>query len=174
MVFLYLFLGIACLWDYGLRRIPNILQMGMFGIGILCSYFCGSWGGVLNYFISFLVTTFFFSIFFRLGMIGGGDVKLLGISSGFFGGRSALYFVFFSLLVSAVFSLIKMLARRQFAERFRFLGNYLKNIYRNLESGEKGKCLELYMTDRNEKVRCGIAMSGPVLISALLHLGGVY
>ena len=107
-------------------------------------------------------------------MIGGGDVKLLGISSGFFGGRSALYFVFFSLLVSAVFSLIKMLARRQFAERFRFLGNYLKNIYRNLESGEKGKCLELYMTDRNEKVRCGIAMSGPVLISALLHLGGVY
>jgi hypothetical protein len=30
------------------------------------------------------------------------------------------------------------------------------------------------MTDREEKIKNGVAMSGPVLISALMHLGGIY
>ncbi len=173
MVFLYLFLGLACVYDYGERRIPNILLMSMFGMGILVSYINDSWVGVFRYFLSFLVTIFAFSIFFRTGMIGGGDVKLLGIACGYFE-LNALRFIFYALIFSALFALIKMLVFHKVGERFGYLKDYVVRTAGCLRSGGSFNKSGLYISGREEKIRNGIAMSGPILISALLQGGGFY
>jgi len=172
MVFLYLFLGIACLWDYSYRRIPNFLQMTVFGFGILNSYMQGSWISVVRYLLTVFFVVAGLYVFFKLGMIGGGDVKLMAISSGFFEGRKALLYVFFCFVAGAVFAIIKMVADKNIHERGRYLWRYLKNSSEDLLRRRAGP--SLYIRDREAKIKSGIAMSGPMLISALLFWGGAY
>ncbi|MBR1861385.1 MAG: prepilin peptidase [Lachnospiraceae bacterium] len=174
MVILCPFLGIASLWDLTFRRIPNYLQGVLFGAGILYNYWSYSWLGVFKYGTILLSVMLFFYGFFKLGMIGGGDVKLLGISSGFFRGREVLYFLFFAMLISAVAALIKMLKNHILTERLRYLLRYTGEAVKCIRTGARLGKVGQYITDREEKLNCSVAISGPILISALLHWGGVY
>ncbi len=171
MVFLCPFLGFACLWDYSFRRIPQVLQMSIFGFGILNAFITGSWAMVAAYFAKVLLVGAVFGGLFRLGMIGGADVKLLAVSSAFFKGSGMLYYIFFVFLTGAFIGTVKLVVNRRFAERIKYLGAYIKETGR-MAGRRAGP--GLYLRDREEKIRNGIAMSGPMLISALMHLGGVY
>ncbi len=172
MVFLCLFLGLACLWDYSFRRIPNFLQMMIFGFGILNSYMLGSWLQVLRYFATAAVVTAGLYVFFKLGMMGGGDVKLLAVCSGFFEGKKVLYFLLFGFIAGAVIGIIKMIVNKRILPRMKYLLKYLKSSGEGFAKRRAGPAL--YMRDREEKIKNGVALSGPMLISALLYWGGAY
>lgn len=57
--------------------------------------------------------------FFRLGGLGAGDVKLLGICAGYFHRDKILSFLFCSLLIAAIFALIKMMTEHCTRERLK-------------------------------------------------------
>lgn len=54
--------------------------------------------------------------FFKIGALGAGDVKLFGVCSGYLSHNRILYFLFFSLLIAAIFSLINLMAKRNFKD----------------------------------------------------------
>ena len=102
MFFLCPLLGAACLWDLTLRKIPNFLQFIIFGLGLILAYHRGGMMQAIKYVLVVLLMTALFYGFFKLGMIGGGDVKLFAVCSGFFDKDSVLYFLLFTFLIAAV------------------------------------------------------------------------
>lgn len=105
--------------------------------------------------------------FFKIGCIGAGDVKLLGICAGYLPVHKILEFLFFSMLAAAVFSIIKLIKRHSTKERFYYLLSYLAAVFR---SGR----WQLYLEDGKERSEAGICLSGPILLSVIMHIGGIY
>lgn len=164
---LCILLAAACGYDYKDNRIPNYLIAMMVIWG-------GSWrlrrGGLpdmLFYLGEAALVIALIYPFFKIGTIGAGDVKLLGVTAGYLPFEKILTFLFLSFLISATISLIKMGKENNFGERMRYLSEYLADVIR---SG----CWRLYLEGEADRSAVGICMSGPVLIGVLLYLGGVY
>ena len=167
MAALCVLLVIACGYDYLQHRIPN---------GLLCLMLLNAIGGYL--FVGYIYQLFvcFFQMaaiifltypLFKIGCIGAGDIKLCGICAGCLPLYEIPSFLFFSLLWAAVFSLIKMYKRRNAKERLIYLWSYLTMAIRT------GKW-SLYLENEKERGASGICLSGPIFLSVLFYLGGVY
>ncbi len=167
VLLLCIFLCIACYYDYKFCRIPNWLILMVFGLGTCMSLVTGSAGEVLGYLTAGFLLVILLYPLFRIGTLGGGDVKLYGVCCGFFPKDKILSFLFFSLLVAALFSLIRFIRKADLKERLSYLFSYVKGV---ADSGE----WTFYWTDLQEKQRAGICLAGPILISVLLFWGGLY
>lgn len=117
-------LMVSALWDIRCRRIPSEV--------LWFSAVCGlvlSWGrGGLIQFILFPLRTFIgfvpFVLLFRVGALGGGDGKLLGLGAGYFGLKAYVRIALWSLLLGAVYGLVRMLLQRSLISRLRcFIGH---------------------------------------------------
>ena len=124
-------------------------------------------GTGITYVLSILLMIFLLYPFFKLGALGAGDVKLLGICAGFLQYDKILHFLFFSLLAAAIFSVIKLVKEQSAWERLTYLKEYLLDVARS------GKWV-LYIENEREARKAGIALAGPILVSVFLHMGGVY
>jgi len=157
---LCLLLTAACGYDYRSRKIPNflIVLIALWGMGF---------SGFLTFLASASLVFILLYPFFKIGTIGAGDVKLLGVTAGCLSFRNVLIFLFISLLIAAIVSLVKMWKEDNFIERIKYLWEYLQNVAR---SGS----WRLYLENERDGRRTGICLSGPVLVSILLYWGGVY
>lgn len=158
---------LACCFDYSKRRIPNLLLAGTLVIGLAEAFGGGGGREVLFFLIRMAVVILTLYPFFRIGTVGAGDVKLLGVCAGYFPSDKILLFLFFSMLLSAAFSLMKLWREKNVKERFAYLGEYLTDVIR---TGN----LRLYFKNKKELNAAGICLSGPILISAMMHWGGIY
>ncbi len=135
---LCVFLMAACRYDYRERRIPNYLIIWTAAVGAAWRFWNERLPGPLWYLGQAVLVMAALYPFFQIGGLGAGDVKLLGVAAGYLPAEKILAFLFCSLLVAAMISVVKMWKR----------------------GGRRGKG--------------GICLSGPVLVSVLLFLGGVY
>lgn len=167
MAALCVLLTVACGYDYLKRKIPNVLiaVTALFGMGWK---FCGEGiAGIPVYLGKMLCIMCPMYFFFKIGTIGAGDVKLFGVTAGFLPFKKIFLFLFISLLVAAIISIMKLWKERIYGERFRYLFHYLSETL-------QGQCWKPYLCDAEEKHRLGICLSGPIFISVLLYMGGVY
>ena len=164
---LCILLAAACGYDYRRKRIPNFLIAFMAVIGVGWRFWESSVNGALSYFGEAVFIMCLLYPFFKIGSIGAGDVKLLGVTAGYLPISRILMFLFVSLLISAMISLFKMWKESNMRERMQYLFAYLTDVAR---SGS----WRLYLENEREKQAVGICLSGPVLLSILLYLGGVY
>ena len=164
---LCIFLAAACGFDYRKGRIPNalILLMAVAGAMVRCRE--EGVGGILAFLAGGLPVMLLLYPFFRVGALGAGDVKLFGVTAGFLPFEKILFFSFFSLLIAAIFSVLKLWKKRCGRERLRILLGYLA------EFAGSGK-LRAYPGSAGEMTTVTVRLSGPVLFSVLLFLGGVY
>lgn len=132
------FLVAACNYDYREKRIPNYLIIWMAIAGVGWRLWNEGAPGELWYLGQAVLVVAILYPFFKIGGLGAGDVKLLGVTAGYLPAEKILVFLFCSLLVAAMISVVKMWKRGA--------------------GGAQG----------------GICLSGPVLVSVLLLLGGVY
>lgn len=167
MAALCILLTAACGYDYRRKKIPNFLIAFMAVTGVGWRFWESGIYGALSYFGETVLIMSLLYPFFKIGSIGAGDVKLLGVSAGYLPFSKILIFLFISLLISAMISLLKMWKESNIRERFRYLTAYLADV---AKSGR----WKLYLENDTEKRAVGICLSGPVLISILLYLGGVY
>lgn len=167
MVILCLFLLLACLYDYRKRRIPNGLVAATWLTGMGSTiHEQGMWGGGF-FLLRMGIVLFLLYPLFRIGVLGAGDVKLLGVCAGYFPFRKIWIFLFCSLLIAAMISLVKMIKGRNIRERFVYLGKYIAGVCR------EGRWY-LYIENEKEKVAASVCLAGPMLCSALMCLGGMY
>ena len=167
MAALCVFLTAACGYDYKDKRIPNNLVLAMAFLGIGWRLLDGELQGMIFYLAQTAAVMVLFYPLFKIGSVGAGDVKLLGVTAGYLPFGKVLVFLFCSLLAAAVISVFKMWRGHIFRERIRYLCRYLQ------EGMTAGKW-KLYLEAETDKRRVGICLSGPVLISVLMYLGGVY
>lgn len=160
-------LAAACGYDYRYRRIPNGLIVLMAAMGLTRRLWSGGPPGMLSYAGEAVFAAAMLYPFFKIGSVGAGDVKLLGAAAGYFPSEKILIFLFFSLLIAAVISLLKMWKQNSFRRRLGHLWGYLSEVV------QKGSW-QLYLKKEENARAEGICLSGPVLVSVLLYLGGAY
>lgn len=167
MEVLCVFLALACGYDYRYHKIPNYLLMltVVFGVGWRLGTE-GIPGAVIYAGGSVLIMCLAYPLF-KIGAVGAGDVKLLGAAAGYLQFGKIPVFCIISLLIAAVISLIKMVRKRNFLERMKYLADYLKNV---ANSGR----WKLYQVDERDKMSVSVCLSGPILVSILLYIGGRY
>lgn len=167
MAVLCLLTAAACGFDYCKRKIPNGITAFMAFAGILFRIRQSAAAGIPLYLGAAAAVMTPLYILYKIGAVGAGDVKLLGAAAGYLPFGKIFQFSFFSLLIAAIFSLIIMLVNKNFKERLGIFIGYLE------KTAEKGALLP-YPAPAGEKRTAGVCLSGPVLLSLLLYLGGVY
>jgi len=167
VVILCVGLIIACYFDYKRSRIPNrlIICLLLAGIGekLLRE---GVAEGIFFCSRGLCVMLLLYPLF-KIGGLGAGDIKLYCVCAGYLSRHRFLYFFFVSLLIAAIFSLIKLIKESNMTERVTYLCQYIGDV---VKTGAFG----LYMENAREQKRCGICMAGPILLSLFLHMGGIY
>lgn len=167
MVVLCVFLSAACYFDYRYARIPNWLILGVGCAGLLRTLSEEGIPGMGRYLVVGVMVAALLYPVFKIGCMGAGDVKLFGVCAGYLPGGKALYFLFFSLLFSAISSIFHFIRRSDAKERFEYLIDYLRQV---AGSGS----WQLYFHSEGEYRAAGVCLAGPMLISILLYAGGVY
>lgn len=157
----------ACWSDYRKRKIPNVLIAVIVFWGAVL-HFCqeGAMGSVIYLSRTVMAAGSLYCLF-KIGTVGAGDVKLFGVTAGYLPFQKILIFLFVSLLFAAIFSLVKMIRHNNFSERLKVFLSYSVKVWK---SGR----WELYPADGTGRNDGEICLSGPILLSLLLYLGGVY
>lgn len=167
MAVLCAFLVVACYYDYTEGRIPNVLLVFLLVIGLGRNFYIGGIPLLLDCLISVLIMMAVMYPLFKIGTLGAGDVKLIGICGGYLPSDKILLFLFFSMLIAASISLIRLIKEHNLQERFSYFCEYMMDV---LKSGQ----FRLYIEDGLAKRRAGICLSGPILCSVLMCWGGIY
>ncbi|MCM1192975.1 MAG: A24 family peptidase [Butyrivibrio sp.] len=167
MAVLCLLLTAACGFDYRNRKIPNGLVALTVLAGMAFRLQRDGMPGVPLYLGKAAAITALLYPIYKIGGLGAGDVKLLGAAAGYLPFGKIFLFSFVSLLIAAFISLIKLSVNKNFRERLGLFLGYLKDI------AEKG-ALQPYPAAGKEERSAGVCLSGPMLLSLLLCLGGVY
>lgn len=167
MAVLCVMLSVVCLMDYRSTRIPNGMIILIFLYGLGYRYWDAGGGGAAEWLFNCLVVLLFMYPLFKIGAIGAGDVKLLSVTCGCLSKQDISCFLVVSLLIAAMISMIKLCKDGNGLERIRYLCSYLAGVCR---TGQ----WQLYFTNAAEARRAGICLTGPILMSVLLHAGGVY
>ncbi|MCR5255892.1 MAG: prepilin peptidase [Acetatifactor sp.] len=161
-----LFLSLACLFDYSLRKIPNFLVILMAAAGIGRFVIRGDYSALFTCAPAGLITLMIAFPIYRLGMIGAGDLKTVALCSLFLGRSMYLRFIIFTLFIAAIFSIAKLLIKHNSIERMKYFWEYLEDVIRNRAFG-------LYMNNKETDRDATICLMGPVLISAVAVLCGL-
>lgn len=167
MAVLGLLLTAACGFDYHKRKIPNSLVAVMVLAGMAFRFQRDGTAGVPLYLAEAAAMAALLYFFYKINVIGAGDVKLLGAAAGYLPFNKIFLFSFVSLLIAAIISLVKLLVNKNFRERLGIFFRYLDDIAKN-------GALQPYPAAGREQKSASVCLSGPVLLSLLLYLGGVY
>ncbi len=111
MQYVYVLFACICLCDYLWHRIPNGLVAAVFALGEWVAYADAGVDGLLSYNGIALFTCCGFYLFFQLGILGAGDVKLFAATAGFFGPGMVPVYLFVGLFAAACVGVAKMLVR---------------------------------------------------------------
>jgi len=135
--------------------------------GLIRSCLTDGGGSVLLFLVITAIVVICLYPLYKIGALGAGDVKLFGVCAGYFPETKVFSFLFCSLLVAAMISLVKLLLEHNVKERLCYFADYIFEVF---HSG----CWSLYIENERDYRRTGICLAGPVLCSVLLYLGGVY
>ena len=167
MIILCFLLAVGCLYDYWQTRIPNwlILLILLYGLGY--RYWDAGGAGVFQFIKGCIAVLLVFYPLFKIGALGAGDVKLFASVAGYLSGQTLVCFLFTSLLIAAVISLVLILREKSMRKRIGYLCAYLADVCRRGD-------WQPYGSSRGGRPGQGVRLAGPVLLSVLVHMGGIY
>ena len=152
--------SVAIFTDWRCYRIPNIC-IGIGAVaGLIMTYVSYSFAGILAALASMLIVFMAFYPFYLLGGIGAGDVKLFMMVGCYMKQDVLLRYLFVTMALAAVWSVVKMLVYAESRERLFYLGRYIRKA---VLTGT----IDEYQIDKTQK-RCVIRLSIPAFISLLL------
>lgn len=157
----------ACCCDYRKKKIPNMLIALTALADLIWCFWTDGLSGAGACLVKILFTGALMYPLFAIGTLGAGDVKLFGVAAGTLPFCKILFFLFSALLISAAVSLVKFIKYKNFGQRIRYFSDYASDV---LRCGR----WKLYMENGAYDPKTRLCISGPVLLSLLMYMGGVY
>lgn len=108
---------------------------------------------------------------YKIGALGGGDVKLFIMVGSFLSIDHLLHVIVVSFIIGAIFSLGKMILEANFVERMKYLSYYLSDV---LCSGQWKLYGENPKDDFSKCKSNKIHFSLPICFSVMIVLGGMF
>ena len=118
---------VAVYYDIRTYKIPNRFIL----LGYLFSCFFQLKNGIAGFREFFIGASLpIISLVFlqRMGVIGGGDVKLLSVVGSFFGRKEGIYSLILSFIFGAILSLFFLIQRGVLKTRIRFFLDYIQTV----------------------------------------------
>ena len=171
IIILFIFLLIAVYSDGRFGKIYNrqIIVGIVLGIGFR-SYESGP-PGIFSGLCSLMIPLLLLFPFFRIGTLGGGDIKLLATVAVFLTPAQTFLFMGVAFLNGAMMALLKMMKERNFVERFQYLMSYIHDV---ITTNQWKLYEETKKQSGTEIKRHKIHFAFPIFVSALIHMGGLY
>ena len=179
MIVLLSILLAAVYTDYRYKLIPN--WMIIFGIisGIVIRFMRGNiFDGLEGLGGAFLLLFLCYPVF-KIGGLGGGDVKLLAVVGSYLGIKGGIISFVFAFIFGAIFSLVKMLHFHNIKERIYYFVSYMTDV---VLKGQ-WKLYDVKCTDVLNDETSGqksfyipknkIHFAFPVLLGVISYIGGV-
>lgn len=138
---------VACFTDLRSRRIPNWLVLPYLPAGIAVSAWQGGWHGVGMSLMGVLVGLLGYGVFYLMGGMGAGDVKLVAAVGAWIGPMQLLMALLVASLAGGVMALLWAIAGGFVGELFSGTGELAAGLFRR-----KGQ-LDPEMTLANPKRR---------------------
>lgn len=154
--------------DLRYERITNVQVIIGAMLGAVFRWYSEGVRGIAAGGISMLVTFLLVYGLFRIGVLGGGDVKLLATAAIFFSPKGAILFVGGAFFAAAIAGICKLLSERNLRERMTYLFSYLYDVVRL----GQWKLYETMEEPEDERRKHQIHFALPVLVSTLLCVGG--
>ena len=124
---IFLVLLPASLCDLYCYRVPNVIL----GIGFTLSLYENlqryGWAGAGYFAWHCLIPFVVCFIFYLLHMLGAGDIKLFSVISSYYSFNFCVQVMIVSLLIGALFSVVKMLQKKCMIRRFRKFFSYVRD-----------------------------------------------
>lgn len=161
--------SVAVLMDWRFYRIPNACIAAGMANGIILTYMSYSWTGLVRALGALAVLFLVFYPFYLLGALGAGDVKLfmmMGCFHPLMQKDGLLHYMFVTMALAAVRSVVKMAVYAESRERLFYLARYIRKA---LLTG----AVDPYEIDKTQ-ARCVVRLSIPAFLSLLLMSAGVY
>ena len=170
IICLVLLLAVACYFDYRKAKIPNWLIL----VGLVSAVGITVWEADPGrpFYITLLwpvvrtaITTVILYPFFKIGVLGAGDVKLVAVCAAFLKTGDCVPVFVTGLIVAAIAGFCKLL----------FLGNTRERIYYLFSYGMdvvQFGVWKPYWTKENLHLKkdASLRMAGPLLAGVLLHI----
>lgn len=121
-------LSIAVYYDLRFRRIPNWLTLPALVFGLGYHLITGGLMGLGYSALGVAVGFAFFFLFYVLGGMGAGDVKLMAALGSFLGPKDVLYAGAYTAIAGGVYALILILARKENRKAFARYGIMAKAL----------------------------------------------
>lgn len=159
-------LVIVTITDLRSYKIPNAcILIGMIA-GLYMTYMSYSVKGVVTALGQMLLIFMAFYPFYLLKGIGAGDVKLLMMVASYIQGVRLFNYIFMTMIIASIISVIKMICFTESRERLFYLLRYVR------KAAVTG-AIDDYKIDTSNK-RSLIRLSVPALLSILFMIMGVY
>ncbi|MCD8300663.1 MAG: A24 family peptidase [Clostridiales bacterium] len=122
-------LFVAAVFDLTTDRISNALMIVGIAAGVVVAIFPSIGSGWTGFLAGLAIPFLIGWIPFHMGALGAGDVKLLMVIGCINGGEQVLYCIFFSFLLAAGFSLVRLSVIGQFRRSLANIFRYFQNMF---------------------------------------------
>jgi prepilin peptidase CpaA len=107
---------VAAILDVYTRKIPNLLTVPAVLAGLVWNLSLYGWRGALSSFLGLCLGMGVLLVFYVLGGMGAGDVKLLGAVGALVGPQQVFYALILTALVGGVLALAYVIIKRAFSQ----------------------------------------------------------
>ena len=127
-IFVFLVLLPASLFDLSRYRIPNALLVAGLFISLFRRLELQGLNSVWSWLAGMIIPLILYFILFRLRMFGASDGKLMAVAGSYVGVPGVFFVLFYSLIVGAFLSVIKMIYLHNLTERMMCIKEYVNEI----------------------------------------------
>ena len=140
----------ALVCDFRTYKIPNQMIIAGGFAGLIYRFIVNSYMGIVQWLIGTVSMIGILYLLYCISVMGAGDIKLLGIISGFLGLKRGIVVTVFTLVTAAVIAIILLIKRQNFRHRMAYLINFLQEFrlqkeirYMDFKNKDKAACMHL-------------------------------
>jgi prepilin peptidase CpaA len=120
--------GIAAITDARSRRIPNVLVVAGFVVGLVLNIWLSGWHGLQQSLLGFGLAILVYVPLFILRAMGGGDVKLMAAAGAIVGPRDWFTLFILASLAGGAIALGMLMSRSAFGSAFENVMHIFKEL----------------------------------------------
>jgi len=161
VVLVIILVVLAAIMDVRSQRIPNYLTLSGCGIGFMYHVLASGKSGLMFSFAGLVLGMCLLLLFYLLGGMGAGDVKLMGAIGALLGWEGVLRAFLFSALIGGLYSIATM-------AKAHVLREFLKNIWGTLKGLIFTQTISYVSLNRPLKLHYGLAIAIGTILSLWL------
>lgn len=158
--------------DISKTRIPNLLILTGLISGVFYRVICQGERNYLLLLLGVVIPVILFFPLFLFRAIGAGDIKLFAVTGTFFTLRENLKCIVLAILLGGIIALVKVLFCKNLRQRMKYMFTYFGNVFKYAVAGSFYGFPYVDKEDDASVKKAGIKFSLPILLSAIIVMGG--